>query len=203
MNFVTGTLIFVAGAGIGSLATYFLVRKHFADIADAEIEDIKEWAKEAVEKKSLQLISRFEEASTRDSSDPEQCGRMISEYTEFLQSLGYSVERDDEEAEADDDSGVNPPDDETGIEVIDENEYTNYHSDYDKVGVTFYAGDHTFVDDNDTPIDTDEAEAAIGKIEDYVPINLIAPDTDALYIRNHDTATDYEVILMPTAFMNS
>jgi hypothetical protein len=125
---------------------------------------------------------------------------MVSEYMEFLQRLGYSVEKED--AEADEESGVNPTEDETGIEVIDENEYTNYHSDYEKVCITYYAGDNTYVDDSDNPIDTDEAEAAIGKMEDYVPVDKIAPDTDALYIRNNDMATDYEIILMHTAFMN-
>ena len=117
MSFVKGSLIFAAGAGIGSLVTYFIVRKRFADIADAEIADIKEWAREAVEKKSSQLINRIEEASTRDSSDPEQCGQMVSEYMEFLQKLGYSVDKED--AEAEDESGVNPTEDETGIEVIE------------------------------------------------------------------------------------
>lgn len=202
-----GLLIFLAGGAVGSLATYFIVRKHFADIADQEIADIKEWARDAIKTKASQLTASLEESAKMDSFNEEDREAMINKYAAVLRDFGYSVELDAaaaEDIEELDEEAINPPSDETGIEVIDETEYAMYHSDYDKVGLTFYAGDYTFVDDvNSQPLPAADVQIAIGNIEDYVPVDKIQVDSDALYIRNHDLATDYEIMLMPQAFINA
>lgn len=200
-----GLLIFLAGGAVGSLATYFIVRKHFADIADQEIADIKDWARDAIKSKSAQLTASLEASTNMDSFNEEDREAMINKYASVLRDFGYSVAFDaaEEDVEELDEEAINPPSDETGIEVIDENEYTMYHSDYDKVGLTFYAGDYTFVDDNNQPLPAADVQIAIGDIEDYVPVDKIQVDSDALYIRNHDLATDYEIMLMPQAFINA
>lgn len=45
--------IFLAGAAVGSLVTYKLVQKHYRDLADEEIESVKEMFKERMVKDNL------------------------------------------------------------------------------------------------------------------------------------------------------
>lgn len=197
---VINVLIFAAGAGVGSLATYFIVRKHFADIADAEIEDVKAWAKEAVNKKTSQLTKALEESSVMDSSDPEQCNKMVRQYAEFLHSLGYEVLEPDAEEEM---SDVNPSEEESGMEIISEEEFTDYHEDYDKIAITYYAADDTFVGSDETILDKNEALNSFGNLYEYVDVTKIGPETESIFVRNHDLNSDYEIMLMPGAYVES
>ena len=200
-NALGNVLIFAAGAGIGSLATYFIVRKHFADIADAEIEDVKAWAKDAVNKKTSQLTEAFEKSSIMDSSDPEQCNKMVRQYAEFLHNLGYEVL--EPEADEEEESDVNPSEDETGMEIISEEEFVDYHEDYDKISITYYAGDDTFVGADETILDKNDALNSFGNLYEYVDVTKIGPETESIFVRNHDLQSDYEIMLMPGAYVES
>lgn len=189
--------IFIAGAAAGSLATYFIVRDHFAKIADEEIEDMRAWAREKVvlkdSERKKEIAEAYAEENDLDSLDTEGLNELIVKYAKQLCDLtGGDIDVVQDAVEHCEVwrgvSSVNPPDDveQTGCEVLTANDYILDES-YDNAIITYYAGDNTFVDEDGSIID--DISTFLGEHSD-----LVKEAKKGVYIRNHQTVCNYEVI---------
>ena len=187
---VAGLLIFVAGGATGAAVTYFATKKHFEQQAMDEIDSMRKWINERAQADEL------EDRLCGDTLDPEYREELIERYRGYLAALG------DEDFEDIDDElpQINPPEDETGIEQITSEEFTDGFPGYEAMTLTYYAGDNTWVGPNDEILDISDVETFIGDAsKNLVPENITV-ETESLYIVNHDMASAYEVMLMPGKF---
>lgn len=193
MKGLQAALIFLAGGAVGAGVTYLLTKEHFQAMAQAEIDDMRDWLNERAKARNL------DDEITGDSLTCENREELINRYRGYLQELGYAP---DEEAE----SAVNPTDDDTSIEKISCEEFTDGYAGYSSETLSYYAGDGTWVGTDDTVLSEDDVCVAVGN-DLYDEIEGIrknvSVDTESLYIANHEMAALYEIMFLPGKYMNA
>ena len=179
-------LFFVAGAAIGSIATWKLIEKKYKDLADEEIESV---------------IETFKNRKPRITKDnvKETVEKVINKYKEpkeivedIVTAERYSIENE-KEIDEDDESNytVNVDNDDEVITpyVITPEEFGEYNE-YGTKTLTYYA-DNVLTDEIDNPITSEEM------------ITMIGPDAldhfgeyedDSVYIRDEMNEMDYEIL---------
>jgi len=167
-------LIFVAGAGIGSVVTWKLLERKYKDIADEEIESVKETFKNRI--KELKKNNKVE---TKDNKQNKKIGEKPDIKT-VAEELGYSS--DDKKIEMTVDYVKKPTE---SIMIISPEEY-GLIEDYELRSMTYYNND-VLTDENDNPIlSTEEIGDALRHFGEY--------EDDAVYVRNDELKTDYEIL---------
>lgn len=191
---IVGVLIFAAGAACGTGITYYYLNKQFQKAVAEDHQNTIEWAKQRIGEEKQAVIQKYLESDDElDSTDPDQLLTMAKKYSEFLEGLGYSVDGPgDDPADA-----INPVEDETGIEVITSEDFTDTHGDYDKVPITYYQVDNVFVGAGDVVLDNADVFDAIGDILDHIKADENTPN---IFVRNHDLMTDYDITMEPVAW---
>lgn len=170
-SMINSVLTFVIGAGVGAVASVFIVKKHYEEISKQEIESVKEvYAK----KKEL---------------DEHDVDRKVAE--KLIENNYYATESEErvEKTAVTDNTG----------EDTDENENENIHiipghefGATDNITVTlWYWTDGTVTNDN---------KKIIGNVEDCIGDDFMAHfgddenDPDAVYVRNDVQKIDYEIL---------
>ena len=179
-------LFFVAGAAIGSVVTWKLIEKKYKDLADEEIESVKETFKNRKSKITKDEVKETVEKVINKWKEPKET------VEDIVTSEGYYTE-DEEETEEDDESNYTV-DVDPGVEVIVPYVITpEQFGEYDEYGtktLTYYA-DNVLTDEIDNPITSDEM------------ITMIGPDAldhfgeyedDSVYIRDEMNEMDYEIL---------
>lgn len=206
-------VIFVAGAAVGSLGTYFLVKGRFQKIADDEIESIKQMCADRVyaAEHANGLDEEDDEASTLSTSEARR-----DYYMRKLNELGYRTAGVSEEeyddyflSDEDEDDGVNPVEYPEKPYYISEAEFIseNKNSIVDgEMALHYYKKDHVLCDEMFSEISPDVKAEYVGDLLDVFK----SPNPEAceiaeydgpvselkeIYIRNKDTNTDYEIII--------
>ena len=178
-------LCFVAGAAIGSVVTWKLIEKKYKDLADEEIESVKETFKNRKSSITKDEVKETVEKVINKWKEPKET------VEDIVTSEGYYTE-DEEETEEDDESNYTV-DVDPGVEVIVPYVITpEQFGEYDEYGtktLTYYA-DNVLTDEIDNPITSDEM------------ITMIGPDAldhfgeyedDSVYIRDETNEMDYEI----------
>lgn len=173
-------LIFIAGAAVGSAATWYIVKEKYRRIAEEEIEEIANHYKnkENVEEKKedeLKVVEHYLETDELDG--------VKKEYTKMIGDLGY------DKSSLDDIYTVKVENGETTVEpfVISPDEFGDMPG-YDvKQGWTYYA-DGFITDENDELVTDPEniIGDAISHIGEYAD--------DAVFVRNDNEKCDYEIL---------
>lgn len=134
-------IAFIFGAGVGSYTTYQLVKKKFADIAQEEIDSIKDLysRKKAREEKSENKSEIA--AKAREKAD-------IIEYAKKIHEEKYTPDE---------------PEESVDYAIIAESEFGE-QDDYDCITLTYYA-DGVLTDDEDDVMT--DYEHIVGNFEDY------------------------------------
>lgn len=179
-------LFFVAGAAIGSVVTWKLIEKKYKDLADEEIESVKETFKNRKSRITKDEVKETVEKVINKWKEPKET------VEDIVTSEGYYTE-DEEETEEDDESNYTV-DVDPGVEVIVPYVITpEQFGEYDEYGtktLTYYA-DNVLTDEIDNPITSDEM------------ITMIGPDAldhfgeyedDSVYIRDEMNEMDYEIL---------
>lgn len=179
-------LFFVAGAAIGSVVTWKLIEKKYKDLADEEIESVKETFKNRKQRITKDEVKETVEKVINKWKEPKET------VEDIVTSEGYYTE-DEEETEEDDESNYTV-DVDPGVEVIVPYVITpEQFGEYDEYGtktLTYYA-DNVLTDEIDNPITSDEM------------ITMIGPDAldhfgeyedDSVYIRDEMNEMDYEIL---------
>lgn len=180
-------LLFTAGAVIGSLVTWKVVKTKYERIAREEIESVKEtWARVAREN-AEDACDVDEEEDYEDDEDDDFDESVYHDYAMLCDR--YSTSSDEaengEEGEGDDEVPIMP-----APYVIRPEEFGDNSYDQACYCLTYYA-DGVLADDWDEELDIDEliGKEPLEHFGDYA--------TDILHVRNESRNADYEIVRDP------
>ena len=201
-----GAIMFVAGAAIGSAATYKFVKTKYERISREEIDSVKEYFRELNNDEAYADESEIEDCDSSELENNEDeieevrpTQRIVAEKPDLVEYANllaqYRAEEvafekqnkqkgGDEDMEYDDPYVISPDD-------FDEN------NSYDRIGLTYYA-DGTVVDDCDEILDDDEIDVQIGR--DWVNSFGEYGDDDVIHVRNEQSKIDYEIVRDPRKY---
>lgn len=179
----TNGIVFLLGAAVGSVATWYGVKKHYEQIAQEAIDSVK-----AVY--SSRKVPKYEGSSTSDEEKTEIHGAFekdsdIMEYAKRLSQEGYTNYSNSESVHE------QPSPAKTGdfkSPYVIEPEQFGEFDDYDQISLTYYA-DGVLADDNDQLVEDvvetvgPEALSHFGEFDD-----------DSVYVRNERLRVDYEIL---------
>ena len=191
-----GVLIFVLGAAAGSLATWKLIEKKYKDIAQEEIDSVKDTFSKMKKNEYPDKLEDYPDFEEFDDSDdveeepkPEQkIDRNnkpdIVEYAKILSETGYTnyAERQDKKEK----KGVEPVEDERPY-VISPDEFGEKDG-YENVTLTYYADG----------VLTDYFDNVISNVDEVVGFDSLDHfgeyEDDVVFVRNDKMETDYEIL---------
>ena len=192
-----GVLIFVLGAAAGSLATWKLIEKKYKDIAQEEIDSVKDTFSKMKKNEypdKLEDYPDFEEFDdSYDSDDEEPKSEQkidrnnkpdIVEYAKILSEASYTnyAERQDKKEK----KGVEPVEDERPY-VISPDEFGEKDG-YENVTLTYYADG----------VLTDYFDNVISNVDEVVGFDSLDHfgeyEDDVVFVRNEKMETDYEIL---------
>ena len=191
-----GVLIFVLGAAAGSLATWKLIEKKYKDIAQEEIDSVKDTFSKMKKNEypdKLEDYPDFEEFDDSDDVEEEPKSEQkidsnnkpdIVEYAKILSETGYTnyAERQDKKEK----KGVEPVEDERPY-VISPDEFGEKDG-YENVTLTYYADG----------VLTDYFDNVISNVDEVVGFDSLDHfgeyEDDVVFVRNEKMETDYEIL---------
>lgn len=189
-----GVLIFVLGAAAGSLATWKLIEKKYKDIAQEEIDSVKDTFSKMKKNEypdKLEDYPDFEEFDDSDDEEPKPEQKIdrnnkpdIVEYAKILSGTGYTnyAERQDKKEK----KGVEPVEDERPY-VISPDEFGEKDG-YENVTLTYYADG----------VLTDYFDNVISNVDEVVGFDSLDHfgeyEDDVVFVRNEKMETDYEIL---------
>ena len=179
-------LCFVAGAAIGSVVTWKLIEKKYKDLADEEIESVKETFKNRKPRITKDDVKETVEKVINKWKEPKET------VEDIVTAEGYSTE-DEENTEKEDESNYTV-DVDPGVEVIVPYVITpeqfGEFNEYGTKTLTYYA-DNVLTDEIDNPITSGEMETMIGP--DALD-HFGEYEDDSVYIRDEMNEMDYEIL---------
>lgn len=187
MNSIERVGIFVAGAVVGVLASKAYFRKQ----ADDEIRQMRDY----VNKKEAQLKEKEEDISEEPSS-PDNFASLAKDeeakaaYFKYATTMPVNdIKKEDfDEMKERLEKGEHPEEEHDEPYILSVEEFEDGRPGYDSIGLSYYDGDDSLVDDSEELVDVDETVGAD---------NLKAfadSDEDSMYIRNDKLGVDYEII---------
>lgn len=186
-NYV-GFVIFVAGAAIGSAATWYYAKKHYEQIAQEEIDSVKE--RFAID--NTKLIKSYSKDDpkppfeAREVADIAKEKLTVAEYAKKLSAQGYTNYSNSEEKE---EVNTNPKVTETPF-VISPDEFGELEDEgYDKMNFTYYA-DGVLADEEDEIVDDVEGTVGADSLNHFGDY-----EDDSVHVRNNRLKVDYEILL--------
>lgn len=183
---IDGLLVFVAGAGLGSLATYFIVRKKFDELNAKEVEELKIMygtKKEKEESSEYDFAEKIKPMMEKVETPAEIAKkavnkREITDYSKIIKNENY-VKKEEPEVNLDDDIEYYPVD---------------FGEDNDVTYATYYS-DGYLIDDDDHMIDTDLVGGRQA-IKDAIS----EKEADIIQVRNNTYNMDYEIVVDESAY---
>ena len=175
MSKVKGLLIFAAGALAGAFAGARIAKKHYEELAQEEIEDIRAYYKNREKEEPKEEV---EEKVEEKSIEVEE----KKEYDNIIKHGNYMTMEEDEENEDDE---LYDSDDEPYI--IDPSEFGNYGH-YATQTCTYFA-DGVLVDDVDEVIEDPDSLVGTYHIDIFRDF-----DATSVYVRNDWMKMDFEII---------
>lgn len=176
-NKFSSAVIFMAGAAVGSLVTWRVLKAKYEKLTEEEIESVKE----AFSKKIP--VVKTEETKPNDLADKATHKPDIMTYANALKKQGYvdySGSQDTDEVEEDDD-------DEFGPVVISPDQFGEDNG-FSKISFTYYA-DGVLADDVDEEIDDIDSMIGLDSLDHFGEY-----EEDALYVRDSEKHCDYEIL---------
>lgn len=177
-------IIFLSGVGIGSVATYFALKKYFEQKADAEIEEMDAYYRE--KNRDLEDLEEREK-QFNDLQEEAQAVKIQKDFIENIKASQYTNYSGTDEAEP-----VEKKNEE--IYQITDKEFGQFpDDDWDDASYTWYEDTDELVDEYGETIDASEVENILGKkFRSYFGKNKLEPDL--IMIRNEGYKRDYEVV---------
>lgn len=179
MNKVIPVAAFIFGAAAGSVVTWFSVKKYYEQIAQEEIDSVKE----VFSKKSSDIIDVEPVEETQDEEQDEDEEPYLPteeekhDYSLVLNKNNYREE--DEEKKDFVQCEVIPPDEFGG----------RYHDDYDMVTLMWFA-DKYLAEENYELVEDVENTVGWESLDHFGEW-----EDDTVYVRNHRLQVDYEILL--------
>ena len=191
---ITSLALFAAGAIIGSAVTWKVVKTKYEEIANEEIESVKEvysrrYTDNSIQDESVEDILEDDEDEDEDDEDKyieiEDPSYLRDDYVEeqkLKQKEIISIERYNNKEEENMDYNV--------PQVIRPEEFGE-NEEYDTVSLTYYADD-ILTDESDIPIQEEDIDDMIG----YESLTTFGRyEDDSVFVRNDEYETYYEILL--------
>lgn len=205
-KYIKNLVIFLLGGVIGGLISYKYLEERYSKMANDEIEDVKAWAKEKINKLNDKInvlengqqeenVSEQEENEVK-SSDLQDENIDYTKYTDRKVNSKNINENLKKLVNIDENREEQRIKNEGDIYQISPDEFLNEHEDYDKVTIFYYAGNNVLADDCKCKIN--DPEEYIGKYI-WKNINLCFVNNE-MYVRNHNIGADYEILLLDEIF---
>ncbi len=189
-------MLFIAGLGIGSVGTYFVVKKHYEDFMDEEIESVKEYYKDNI----MEIAKREfgESVVNPEKEEPVEEKENEPNYQKIIKKLNYGdySQKDDKVVDFHKEDAPAVAE-KKGPYVIGPDDFANGEQ-YDKITLTYFSEDGVFMSIEEEVIP--EGMQLVGE-ENLDHIGEI--EEDVVYVRNEGLNTDYEVILEERAYSDS
>ena len=175
-------LYFVTGAAIGSVVTWKLIEKKYKDLADEEIESVKE---------------TFKNRRQMKINDKETSEKFITKYKnskdkieDIVSNEKYNIENKEEvDDECDYTIDVNEGVEFINPHIITPEEFGEYNE-Y-KIKTLIYYADNVLTDEDDNPITSLEMEEMIG-IDSLDHFGEY--EDDSVYVRDENNEIDYKIL---------
>lgn len=191
-NLLSKIIVFTAGATIGSLVTWKLVKTKYEQLAREEIESVKE----IYSTKVCECDNETEKDSCEDSKDVEEEDLSYDDetkpfpdrsereaYNRLVKDSGYKPNQTDTNQNSEEDDDMDKP------YVIPPEEFGE--NDYETVSLTYYEGDGVLVDDTNEPFEEDEIEEYV--VPDFAE-HFGEYEDDSVFVRNDFMKTDFEIL---------
>ena len=208
-NKIIFSLSFVAGAAIGSLVTWHMLKTKYEDLAQEEIDSVKEvFAKREQERMDDAVKKTVAEGFKNASREKPD----LKEYVDKLKQHGYIRESEQpeevvatQEKRTEHSSGRYPwgsSNDSNGVQTppyIIAPEQFGEDDDYERVSLTYYANG-VLVDEIDEVLNDEDVEASVG----LESLNHFGEyEEDSVYVRNDSRKCDYEILLDQSDWLGS
>lgn len=171
---------FSVGMAVGSVGTWYCIKKKYEELAQEEIDSVKQvFLKREKELKGDEIKKNIaENVKAGDQEKP----MSIKEYASFLQKQGYTNYSDTNEAENKEETKSVKP------YVIPPEQFGEIEE-YDQIELTYYA-DHILADENDDIVE--DVEEAIG----FESLSHFGEyEDDSVFVRNDERRCDYQILL--------
>ena len=179
MSKLATVLSFVAGAAIGSVATWYVVKTKYEQIAEEEIAAVKE---RFTIPKDLPAEDKTEDEKEEPVLNRVQAKPSLMDYANAIRDQRYA---EDPKTEVEEES----PLDRNPVPYVVSPEEFGEIDDYETISLTYYA-DQVLTDDDDN---------VIHDVEDCVGFDSLSHfgeyEDDAVYVRNERLKTDFEILL--------
>lgn len=187
MSKASTAIAFVVGAAIGSTATWFFVKKKYEQLAQEEIDSVKETFARLYAPKN----EEGEQDTAEKKADMAKDKPTVAEYAAKLRNHGYTNYSNSEDEEYTVVAEKEP-------EKLDEKPYAPYvippeqfgdEEEYTQISLTYYA-DEVLTDDLDKIIH--DIEGTVG----YESLSHFGEyEDDSVFVRNERLKCDYEILL--------
>ena len=170
-------LAFILGAASGSAVTWYSVKKKYEEIAQREIDSVKEVFANREKERNKDVVAKN---VTEDKKEKPE----LKEYAAKLHRQGYTKysEYFDGGISEEKESVVNGP-------YVISPEQFGENEDYEKISLTYYA-DQILADENDEIIE--DVEEMVG----FESLNHFGEyEDDSVFVRNDAKKCDYEILL--------
>lgn len=179
MSKVTGLVMFVMGAAVGSVATWQYAKKKYEQIAQEEIDSVKAvFSKREPDPEILVDVSDLQPAKVEKVAEKPD----ILEYAARLERENYTNYSDMGNGKEE------PAFMEEKPYVISPEEFGEFEA-YEKISLSYYA-DQVLADENDELIED---------VEDVVGIESLTHfgeyEDDSVFVRNDRLKCDYEILM--------
>lgn len=183
-NKLINIAMFAAGAAIGSVVTWKLVKAKYEQITQEEIDSMREYYEDkyaggSEAKKMVEIGEAADKGIAEGLKQTVPDKPDIMEYAAKIKDLGYSDESKDEEEEDDESMGYKPY-------VISPDEYDE--NGYDTESLTYYADG----------VLTDSYNEIVEDVEDMIGVDSLDHfgefEDDSVFVRNDDRRCDYEIL---------
>lgn len=179
MSKASSLFIFITGAALGSAVTWKILKDKYEQIAQDEIDSVKEVFANKENKKTEEEKVVAEESEHSDKPD-------LMDYAAKLRENGYTnysnSEVDAANLKKDGDNSVLEP------YVISPDEFGE-NEEFEQISLTYYS-DHILTDDNDEIIEDVEDVVGVESLNHFGEF-----EDDSVFVRNERLKCDYEILL--------
>lgn len=174
---------FAIGAAVGSVATWYCLKTKYEQIAQEEIDSVKEMFKDREQNNGWadwkpESPASFTKMHQVEMIEPNKRKEFLKEANDIAKQNDYTSHftTDDEEEE-----NMNEP------YVIPPEEFGDY-GDYEQISLTLYA-DGVLADEDDNVV-----EDIAGTVGPYYEDHFGEYEDDSVYVRNDVTRCEYEIL---------
>lgn len=192
---IFGIVGFVLGAAAGSLVTWKLIEKKYADIADEEVASVKEMYARKNDTEKMVECTKPVSVTIEDKEESEKLNALTSVYVSSNDKPDYtaysqvkSVETDTKPSE--------PEEKHDAPYVIEPGEFGEF-TEYEQIELTYYKDD--VICENST--DMIDPEDILGDID--VADHFGEYENDRVFVRDDRRMVDYEILRDERTFMEA